>query len=63
MATLAFLLILVLLIIPYLLSPGGVVFGDDFPWDSVANAVKAFCAEKGVPYQVADINWIIRKPV
>lgn len=46
-----------------LLSPGGVVFGDDFPWDSVSNAVKAFCASEGVPYQVADINWIIRKPV
>lgn len=46
-----------------LLSPGGVVFGDDWPWDSVSNAVKAFCANAGVPYQVADINWIIRKPV
>ena len=45
-----------------LLSPGGVVFGDDWPWDSVANAVKAFCASVGVPYQVNDINWIIRKP-
>lgn len=44
-----------------LLSPGGVVFGDDWPWDSVANAVKAFCAEKGCPYTVNDINWLIRK--
>jgi predicted O-methyltransferase YrrM len=44
-----------------LLSPGGAIFGDDWPWDSVANAVKAFCAEVGVPYQVNDINWIIRK--
>jgi hypothetical protein len=45
-----------------LLHPGGVVFGDDFPWESVANAVKAFCASTGVPCQVVDINWIIRKP-
>jgi hypothetical protein len=45
-----------------ILAPGGVVFGDDWPWDSVANAVKGFCAGVGVPYQVNDINWIIRKP-
>lgn len=45
-----------------LLSPGGVVFGDDWPWDSVSNAVKAFSAFAGVPYTVDDINWIIRKP-
>jgi predicted O-methyltransferase YrrM len=44
-----------------LLAPGGVIFGDDWPWDSVANAVKAFCAEKACSYQVHDINWIIRK--
>jgi predicted O-methyltransferase YrrM len=44
-----------------LLHPGGVVFGDDFPWESVANAVKAFCAEKGCVYTVHEINWIIRK--
>jgi hypothetical protein len=45
-----------------LVSPGGVAFGDDWPWTSVSNAVKAFCAEKGVPYTVNDINWLIRKP-
>lgn len=44
-----------------LLHPGGVVFGDDWPWESVANAVKAFCAEKGCVYSVHEINWLIRK--
>lgn len=44
-----------------LLAPGGVIFGDDWLWESVANAVKAFCAEKACSYQVHDINWIIRK--
>lgn len=45
-----------------LAAPGGVIFGDDWPWTSVSNAVKAFCAEVGVPYTLNDINWIIRKP-
>jgi len=45
-----------------LVTPGGVVFGDDWPWASVSNAVKAFSAEKGVPYNVNDINWLIFKP-
>jgi predicted O-methyltransferase YrrM len=44
-----------------LLSPGGVVFGDDWPWEQVSNAVKAFCADKGRAYQVHDINWLIQK--
>lgn len=44
-----------------LLEPGGAVFGDDWPWESVQDGVKAFCAEVGVPYSVHEINWIIRK--
>ena len=44
-----------------LLAPGGIVFGDDWPWESVSNAVKAFCAEKGCGYSVHDINWLIYK--
>jgi len=44
-----------------LLNPGGAIFGDDWPWDSVSNAVKAFCAGTGAPYHVHEINWIIRK--
>lgn len=46
-----------------LLADGGALFGDDWPWDGVSGAVKAFCAKTGVPYQVADINWILRKPL
>jgi predicted O-methyltransferase YrrM len=45
-----------------LLSPGGVVFGDDWPWDSVARAVRTFTTEVGIPYEIDEINWIIRKP-
>lgn len=46
-----------------LVAPGGLVFGDDWSWDSVANAVKAFSAGVGVPYTAVDtVNWIIRKP-
>ena len=44
-----------------MLSPDGVMFGDDWPWESVANGVKAFSAEVGVPYQIDDINWIFAK--
>lgn len=44
-----------------LLAPGGAIFGDDWTWDSVSNAVKAFCAGEGVPYHVHEINWILRK--
>ena len=46
-----------------LLTPGGIIFGDDFPWDSVADAVKAFCSEKGITYVVNDINWILQKSI
>lgn len=44
-----------------LLSQGGVIFGDDWTWSSVSNAVKAFCANEGAPYKVHEINWVIRK--
>lgn len=44
-----------------LLAPGGVIFGDDWPWESVSNAVKRFCDEKKLVYRVQDINWTIEK--
>lgn len=45
-----------------LLSPGGIIFGDDWPWESVARAVKAFCASRsGLGYRLDAINWMIRK--
>lgn len=47
-----------------LLAPGGSVFGDDWSWRTVSDAVKAFSACIGVPYQALDtVNWVIRKPV
>lgn len=45
-----------------LLTPGGVIFGDDWPWESVANAVQRFCRDKGVNYGLEEINWYIPKP-
>lgn len=40
---------------------GGIIFGDDWPWDSVANAVKDFCTQKNVKFQLAGINWVIQR--
>lgn len=39
----------------------GIIFGDDWSWDQVSGAVKAFCAEKGVIYSANSVNWFIRK--
>ena len=45
-----------------LVAPGGVLFGDDWPWDGVAAAVKAFSAEVGAPYTVhGGVFWMFRK--
>lgn len=45
-----------------ILNPnGGIIFGDDWPWDSVANAVKDFCAQKNIKFQLAGINWVIQR--
>jgi len=44
-----------------LLNPGGMIFGDDLPWESVKSAVYAFSAEIGYPVLEQGINWIFRK--
>jgi predicted O-methyltransferase YrrM len=44
-----------------LLEAGGILFGDDWPWDSVSNAVKAAAAELGMPPVVSGINWAFQK--
>lgn len=44
-----------------LITPGGALFGDDWTWPSVVNAVTRFCGEKNVPFQHDAINWIIQK--
>lgn len=44
-----------------LLAPGGVIFGDDYQWDSVARAVKTFALSHKLEFQIRGINWIFRK--
>ena len=44
-----------------LLNDGGILFGDDWPWTSVQEAVQAFCAEVGTPVLQQGIHWILRK--
>ncbi|TAK56742.1 class I SAM-dependent methyltransferase [Patescibacteria group bacterium] len=43
------------------LSPGAILFGDDWDWSGVRGAVLAFCAEIGCPVAPQGINWILRK--
>jgi len=46
-----------------LLAPGGIIFGDDWGWESVSTAVKAFSAQIGSPVLMASqINWCFQKP-
>jgi len=47
-----------------LLTPGGVMFGDDFvaEWPGVVNAVKLFANKVGVQPELLGEKWIIRKP-
>jgi len=42
-------------------AQGGIIFGDDWPWDSVSSAVKDFCKAKNINFQVGGINWIIQR--
>lgn len=44
-----------------LLAQGGFIFGDDWPWVSVSNAVKRFCEEKNLHLRLQDIDWVIKK--
>lgn len=44
-----------------LLETGGILFGDDWPWESVSSAVKAAAAELGLPPIVSGINWAFQK--
>lgn len=46
-----------------LLNDGGILFGDDWPWDSVREAVQAFAAEVGQPVLQQGVHWIFRKRV
>ena len=43
-----------------LLKDNGLMFGDDFPWESVRKALQRFCGEAGLGYEVVNgIFWKI----
>jgi predicted O-methyltransferase YrrM len=47
-----------------LLEPGGVMFGDDLPWESVKTGAMAFSAEVGTPLAVVgNIYWLFKKNI
>ena len=45
-----------------ILTPGGLLMGDDFPWPGVATAVVHFSGKHKVPFSVEHPKWWIRKP-
>ena len=49
-----------------LLSPGGIMFGDDYSWESVRNGVNKFVSDRNYQSQLSNdghINWILKKPL
>lgn len=46
-----------------ILSPNGVIFGDDFlSWKGVSSAVIKFCSDMNIEYNIIEHNfWVIRK--
>ena len=44
-----------------LLAPGGIMFGDDWGWDSVVRAVKRFCNEHAVNCETNGVHWKLIK--
>jgi SAM-dependent methyltransferase len=46
------------------LRNGGILFGDDFPWPRLGDAVEKFCNDKNLTYELIDGKqfWVIRKP-
>lgn len=44
-----------------LLAPSGVMFGDDWPYESVQRAVQRFCEEKKLTLQAKGEKWRITK--
>ena len=49
-----------------LLSPGGIMFGDDYSWESVRNGVNKFVSDRNYQSQLSNdghLNWILKKPL
>lgn len=45
------------------LAPGGVIFGDDYVWDSVRLAVERFAREQRAQAEFIADKWVFRKPL
>jgi len=46
----------------HVLAAGGVIFGDDFSWDSVQHDVKRFSSMKGLELKTDGVTWMLQKP-
>lgn len=46
-----------------LVAQGGVLFGDDWNWPAVRNAVIDFCDERRLPLESSQHSWAVWKPV
>jgi hypothetical protein len=44
-----------------ILENGGIIFGDDFAWYQVKNAVEKFTSEMGLTYETLEGFWVIKK--
>ena len=44
-----------------LVRPGGAVFGDDYPWETVRAAVQAFARVNQLTVEDRGVQWVIRK--
>ena len=45
-----------------LLKEGGIIFGDDYDWEGVKNAVINFCSDKNIEKEIIEDHfWIIKK--
>lgn len=46
-----------------ILNENGIIFGDDYSWPGLADAVKKFCQEKNLDYELMDNDqfWVIKK--
>lgn len=45
-----------------LLPKGGIIYGDDFTWESVGKDVTRFAKEKRLNLQLDGITWMLQKP-
>ena len=46
-----------------LVKPGGILYGDDWDWEGVEKAVRAFAIQQHVQIRYTEKKWIIYKPL